>query len=341
MDHRFMKFITQPFSSLQLLSTPHIQTILPHFLRTGQGVSYDRKGITLPDGDFLDLDFAVRSGITPEEHHSLPLVLLLHGLEGSSHSGYIFESVRQLAPYELQTVALNFRGCSGELNRAPRAYHSGETEDLAFVIRWLSEKFPSTPLAAVGFSLGANMLLKYLGENEENTPLEAAVAVSPPFDLGRGSDIMAMGFNIIYTQTFLRRLKRKAIKKADQYRTLVELPAILSAPNLREFDNAFVAPIYGFRDADDYYAQSSSGQYLPGIRTPTLIIRSKDDPFFDPADIPYDALNSNPSVTPSITEHGGHVGFMEGLGRYYAEREAARFLSENLNADSVDLSDFR
>jgi len=150
-----------------------------------------------------------------------------------------------------------------------------------------------------------------------------------------------MGFNQVYTNTFLRRLQQKTADKADQYRDLADLSAVLSARNLREFDHTFVAPVYGFRDADDYYTQSSSGQFLAGIRVPTLIIRSKDDPFFDSADIPYEVLNANPFLTPAITNHGGHVGFMEGWGRYYAEREAARFLVEKLNADSTDLTDFR
>jgi len=309
------------------LSAPHLQTILPHFLRTGRGVTLRRERLTTPDGDFLDLDFADRNGVLPKERRSWPLVLLLHGLEGSSHSGYIYETIRQLATHGIRAAALNFRGCSGEPNRAPRAYHSGETGDLAFVINWLVEKFPGAPLAAVGFSLGANMLLKYLGERGGNTPLKAAVAISPPFDLGRGADLLAIGFNQMYTRLFLRRLQGKVTDKASEYRRLIDLPTVMATRTLREYDNAFVAPIYGFRDADDYYAQSSSGQYLAGIRTPTLIIRSKDDPFFDPADIPYEVLNSNPCLTPAITEKGGHVGFMEGWGRFWAEREAARFLA--------------
>ncbi|HLF88550.1 MAG TPA: hydrolase [Anaerolineales bacterium] len=331
-----MNFTLQPFHPPRVLSAPHVQTILPHFLRTGRGVMLRRERITLPDGDFLDLDFADWNGVLPQEQSSCPLVLLLHGLEGGSHSGYISESTRQLAGHGLRAVALNHRGCSGEPNRTPRAYHSGETGDLAFVIEWLAVKFPDTPLAAFGFSLGANMLLKYLGENGENTPLKVAAAVSPPFDLGRGSDRMAQGFNQVYTQTFLRRLKRKTVAKAKQYRKLMDLPTVMAARTLREFDNAFVAPVYSFRDADDYYARSSSGQFLAGIRISTLIIRSKDDPFFDPSDIPYDVLHSNPCLTPAVTEKGGHVGFMEGFNRYWAEREAARFLVEKLNADSMD-----
>jgi uncharacterized protein len=348
MDYRVMKFVPQTFHPPRALAAPHIQTIFPHFLRASQGVIYYRERIATPDGDFLDLDFTDRNALIAkvstrkggmEERHSGPLILLLHGLEGDSHSGYISGTIRQLASYGIHSVALNHRGCSGEPNRAPHTYHSGETGDLTFVINWLAETYPDAPLAAVGFSLGANMLLKYLGEQGRNTPLRAGVAISPPFDLGCGSDIMAVGFNQVYTKIFLRRLKRKTGDKASQYGDLVDLPAVMAARNLREYDNAFVAPIFGFRDADDYYAQSSSGQFLAGIRIPTFIIRSKDDPFFDPTDIPYDMLNSNPCLTPVITEKGGHVGFMEGVGRYYAEREAARFLAENLNVDETDSTD--
>lgn len=330
------------------LSAPHTQTLLPYFLRNGKGVILRRERITLPDGDFLDLDFAEtrfpkfenpeRSTTTSSKLRKSepPLVLLLHGLEGDSHSGYISETIRHLAGYGIPSVALNHRGCSGEPNRSPRAYHSGETSDLAFVIAWLGEQFPGRRLMAVGFSLGANMLIKYLGERGNSTPLRAGVAVSPPFDLGRGSDRMAEGFNNVYTQTFLRRLKRKTLAKAALYQGILDVPTVLAARNLREFDDAFIAPVYGFRDADDYYTQSSSGPFLAGIRIPTLIIRSKDDPFFDPADIPYAGLNANPFLTPAIPEKGGHVGFMEGVRSFWAEREAARFLAEKWNTDYAD-----
>lgn len=326
-------FNHQPFHPPRSLSTPHVQTLLPYFLRNGKGVIRRRERITLPDGDFLDLDFAdlpqrpdrFQGNIVRQPVRSL--VLLIHGLEGNSHSGYISGTIRHLAGYGVPSVALNHRGCSGASNLSPRAYHSGETSDLAFVIEWLGDKFPGRRLMAVGFSLGANMLIKYLGERGNSTPLRAGVAVSPPFDLGRGSDRMAQGFNNLYTQTFLRRLKRKTLAKAALYQGILEVPTVLAARNLREFDDAFVAPVYGFRDADDYYTQSSSGPFLAGIRIPTLIIRSKDDPFFDPADIPYKVLNTNPFLTPIITEKGGHVGFMEGAGKFWAEREAARFLN--------------
>ncbi|HNB54757.1 MAG TPA: hydrolase [Anaerolineales bacterium] len=315
------------FSPPSIFSAPHVQTLLPYVLRRREGVTFRRERVTLPDGDFLDLDFAE----VPEqgEEHRSPLVLLIHGLEGHSGSGYIYETVRQLAARGLAAVALNHRGCSGEMNRSPKAYHSGETEDLAFVIEGLADRFPGVPLGAVGFSLGANMLIKYLGERGQ-CPLRAGVAVSPPFDLGRGSDRMAQGFNQVYTRTFLRRLKQKTVAKAALYEGILEVGKVLAARNLREFDNAFLAPVYGFRDADDYYTRSSSGPFLTGIRVPTLVIRAKDDPFFDPADIPYEVLKANPFLTPAITEKGGHVGFMEGVGRYWAEREAAQFLAERL-----------
>jgi predicted alpha/beta-fold hydrolase len=220
------------------------------------------------------------------------------------------------------------------MNRSPKAYHSGETEDVGFVCGWLAERFPGVPLGAVGFSLGANMLIKYLGERGADAsgahPLQAGVAVSPPFDLGRGADRMAEGFNQVYTRTFLRRLKQKTVAKAALYEGILDVAKVLAARNLREFDGAFLAPVYGFRDADDYYARSSSGQFLAGVRVPTLVIRAKDDPFFDPADIPYEVLNANPFLIPAITEKGGHVGFMEGVGHYWAEREAARFLAGRL-----------
>lgn len=319
----------RPFSPPPLLSSAHVQTLLAYVARPRAGVRYRRARLTTPDGDFIDLDFAEmpapRHGVPLEERRAAPLVLLIHGLEGNSHSGYILESVRQLARRGMASVALNHRGCSGEPNRSPRAYHSGETTDLAFVMGWLADRFPGVPLGAVGFSLGANMLTKYLGERGQH-PLRAGVVVSPPFDLGRGSDRMAEGFNQVYTQTFLRRLKRKTVAKAALYEGILEVPKVLAARTLREFDDAFLAPVYGFRDAEDYYAQASSGQFLGGIGVPTLVVRAKDDPFFDPADIPYEVLKDNPSLTPVITEKGGHVGFWAGWGNFWAEQVAAEFL---------------
>ncbi len=300
-----------------------------------RGVFFRRMRLETPDNDFLDIDFPIIPGtqFTPQS----PLVLLLHGLEGNARRGYAHETYKNLARYGIRSVGMNYRSCSGEVNRTPRLYHSGATDDVEFVVNWLTQQFPDTTLGAVGFSLGANLLLKYLGEQRSNTPLQVATAVSPPFDLSRGAKEFETGNGRRYAQRFLTNLQQKTENHAHIIGQKINLERVRQAQTVREFDDALTAPLHGFRDANDYYKQSSSAQFLPGIRIPTLIIRAMDDPFFA-NDIPHGSIVNNPCLYPGFSAHGGHVAFVEGrvpgLQRYWAERQAARFIAHFLQSPS-------
>ncbi len=291
-----------------------------------------RERVETPDGDFLDLDFAESGerGGSP----NVPVVLVLHGLEGSSESKYALEAHRGLAARGLQGVGLNFRSCSGELNRTKRLYHSGETGDLAYVLDLLARRFPGSKLGAIGFSLGGNVLLKYLGEtgSDDRAPLlSAAVAISVPFDLGAGADYLERGLSRLYRWRLVRSLQQKVRAKAGLLGDAVDLQCSLAARTFREFDDAATAPLHGFAGAEDYYRRSSSAPYLSRVRVPTLVIHSLDDPFLPAAAVPQHEASGNPNIVGVFTKSGGHVGFVSGEApwapAFWAEQEATRFVS--------------
>ncbi len=308
------------------LPGPHAQTLGARLLRSRAGEArLRRERVELPDGDFLDLDF------TDGEPRS-PLVIVLHGLEGSARSTYALEMYRALRARGVQAVGLNFRSCGGELNRTPRLYHSGETGDLALVLRSLRQRFPNRPLGAVGFSLGGNVLLKYLGESGDGG-VRAAAAISVPFDLAAGAQHLERGISRLYRRYLVGKLKRKTRAKAGVLQGLVSVEQVLDARTFVEFDDAATAPLHGFSDAGDYYARSSCNQYLAGIRVSTLLIHSADDPFLPAGAIPRGAVAANPLLVSDFTEHGGHVGFVSGqpwAPVFWAEERAARFLAGHL-----------
>jgi predicted alpha/beta-fold hydrolase len=262
------------------------------------------------------------------------LLVVLHGLEGSSRSSYVRGLVAAARTRGFATLALNFRGCSGELNRLPRFYHSGETGDLALVVDRLLGETPGRALFFAGFSLGANVLVKWLGERGSQLPEEvrAAVAISPPFDLtvcARSLD--SPGFwNGLYRKRFLRSLKAKALEKARKMPDVFDERAIRAAHTFSEFDGALTAPLHGFLSADDYWMRSSSGRFLSGVRRPLLALVSKDDPVAPPDAHSLAEARGNPWVTLELTDGGGHVGFVSGFPlwpTYWAEARALDFLA--------------
>lgn len=326
------RFQPRPFRVARWASNPHAQTLVARFVRSADGPAMARVRWELPDGDFLDVDFG------PDPGPGTPLVLVLHGLEGGADRRYMLSQCRELLARGMRPVAMNFRGCSGELNRLPRMYHSGETSDPAWVLERLRRDFPGRPVGAVGFSLGGNVLLKLMGERADGGLglVDAAVAVSVPMDLAAGCELLertAMGR--VYTWFFLRSLKRKMRAKASLLEGLVDLEAALACRTLRAFDEAATARLHGFRDAADYYRRSSSEGFLGGVRVPTLVIHALDDPFLPGDALPRAALGANPALTVVVHARGGHVGFMEGPPwgpRYWADAEAARFLADALGA---------
>lgn len=317
------------FAPAWWLRGPHAQTLGARFFRSKRGPEVRRERWDTPDGDFLDLDFFDANGLRDDV-----LVILLHGLEGSAKSGYILETARRLAGREIASVALNFRSCSGELNRGLRLYHSGETTDLAWVIERLRTERPDRRLAASGVSLGGNVLLKYLGERGSASGLVAATAWSVPFDLAAGARFMEYGFARFYVNRLLRSLKGKTRARREELGPLIDLDRSLGSTTFWDFDDAATAPLHGFNGADDYYAQSSCGQFVPKITVPTLVIHALDDPFVPADAIPETALEDNPSIAPVITRHGGHVGSISGsipfAPHFWAEDTIARWLGNQL-----------
>jgi uncharacterized protein len=322
----------RPFRPARWLPGPHLQTVLGKFLRPRPDPGLTRERLTTPDGDFLDLDLA------PDPGPEAPMVLVLHGLEGSSRRAYMRVALHELSRRGMLAVAMNFRACSGEPNLQPRFYHSGETGDVGWVVEFLRDRFPRRPLGAMGFSMGGNVLLKYLGEGRDRAPLDAAAAVSVPFDLMEGSRAIEAGaMGRVYTHYFLRSLREKVDRKVGLLEPLLDLDRVRRARTLREYDEAATAPLHGFAGADEYYRASSSVKFLDDIRVPTLLLQAHDDPFLPSEFLPRKLVADNPFLLPTFTQAGGHVGFVEGevpwRPTFWAESEAARYLQKLLDPD--------
>lgn len=284
---------------------PHRQTLLPRIIAPRHALIYRNERLELPDGDFVDLCW---SG-SPEPDK--PIVAIFHGLEGSIHSPYASGMMHALASRNLCAVFMHFRGCSGEHNRLDRSYHSGDTGDIAFLIETVRQRLPDSPLFAVGYSLGGNALLKYLGERGTFSHLTAAVAVSVPFELNRGADRLNQGFSRFYQWYLISSLKRKIRDKFRNRKTPFPLDELDSYNDFWTFDHNITAPVHGFASAADYYRRSSSRQYLGAIQVPTLIIHARDDPFLPVDAIPLpDELSDR--IEMELSDHGGHVGFVSG-----------------------------
>ncbi len=330
--HPVQPFMCEPFRPAWGLSNPHAQTIAANFVRSSRGLRFSRERLTTPDGDFVDLDYADTPHLRWETaDRAAPIGLVLHGLEGNAHRSYMREAYRQLAQRGLRPVGLNYRSCSGEPNRTPYTYHAGFTPDVALVVAHLTNCYPDAPLGLIGFSLGGSILLRYLGEDDGQLPaqLQAAAAISPPYDLAASAGPFNEGAGRLYARRILRSLQAKVLADPQRWAGVVDRHAIVRARSVRDFDVAFIAPVFGFRDLADYYRQCSAQRFLSGIRRPTLLLSARDDPFFTP-ELPEELIRANPALQACFPAQGGHVGFLEGWGRFWAERQAARFLAHQL-----------
>jgi predicted alpha/beta-fold hydrolase len=308
------------------LKSAHLQTAYPTLFRRGPEIALRRERLELDDGDFLDLDWTPRA--------EGPVVLVLHGLEGSSDSPYARGMLSTLHAHGWRGVIMHFRGCSGEPNRLPRSYHSGDTGDLSTVVAHLRARRDVSALAAVGYSMGGNVLLKWLGERGAGATLDAAVAVSVPFTLSLAADRLARGLSRIYQRRLIDDLRAKLQRKFFRVECPIDLERANSSRSFWEFDDRVTAPLHGFADVHDYYAQSSSRQYLGGIGIPTLILHSEDDPFMTPEVLPSrDELS--PSTRLEVSTRGGHVGFVQGSlpwrPHYWLEERIPEFLDSYLD----------
>lgn len=281
----------------------------------------------LPDGDFLGLRWR-RAG-----HPRL--AILSHGLEGDSDAGYIRGMAAALSAAEWDILAWTFRGCGPQPNRLLRFYHSGETGDLSALIHRAAPSYPAG-IALVGFSLGGNMTLKYLGEVPPHPAILGGVAISAPIDLAASARALDGRWdNRLYLRRFLKTLVAKVQTKSIAFPGEIDVTNLRQIRNFQQFDDRYTARLHGFRDAADYWAQSSSRQYLGGITVPTLLLNALDDPFLPPECFPFPEAEANPNFFLEAPVYGGHVGFVDfadGTGRTWAERRAVAFLAEALVA---------
>lgn len=287
----------------------HAQTILPRFFRPKLKLKYQLESLTTPDQDFIELAW----GCPIAKNDSKPLAIIFHGLEGNIHSFYAKGMMKAMQDNGFDTVLMHFRNCSSAPNKTPRAYHSGETSDARFLITYLKEKFPNKKMVAVGFSLGGNMLSKYLGEYQDDSLLDAASVVSAPFDLASSCQVIQKSLGKIYQKYLLDRLKHSTGRKEALIQPILDLNKkdIKNIPTLWEFDDKVTAPLHGFKNAKDYYNKASSQSYLVNITTPTLIIHSVDDPMLSIKSVP-NSSHISTHVDLEITQKGGHVGFISG-----------------------------
>jgi predicted alpha/beta-fold hydrolase len=284
------------------LPNGHLQTIYPALCVPKPAVDYRRERWDCADGDFVDIDFV-------DGEDGKPFVVLFHGLEGSSGSHYARSLMAALAARGWSGAVPHFRGCSGEPNRAPRFYHSGDAREIDWLVRRLRERANGRFYAA-GVSLGGNALLRWLGESQHQAEIvDAACAVSAPLDLARGGESLSSGLNMFYTRMFLQTLKPKCLAKLEQFPGLFDRDALMAARDLYAFDNVVTAPLHGYRDTDDYWDRASAKHVLHDITVPTLVLNARNDPFLPGIHLPPTAARE---VRLEYPEHGGHVGFAVG-----------------------------
>jgi predicted alpha/beta-fold hydrolase len=310
------------YRPLLLLSNKHINTIIPSLFRKVD-IEYQRERITTTDNDFIDLDFSSKGNDK--------VVLVLHGLEGSSKSSNVKGIVKISNLNNYDAVVLNFRGCSGEPNKLLSAYHSGKTDDIDLTIKHLSSKYKS--ITTIGFSLGGNAMLKYLGEQHASVALiSKSVAISVPCNLKSSANKMAKSSNSIYMKRFLKTLKSKVFEKCKIHTDhTIDLIKIEKSKNFSDFDDEYTAPIHGFGNADNYWKLNSSKQFLKNITTPTLLINALDDPFLTEDCFPNEIAKTSDSLFLETPKKGGHMGFLSKTGIngiYWHEQRAFDFLTE-------------
>jgi predicted alpha/beta-fold hydrolase len=288
-----------------VLKNQHFNTVFRYYFNK-ENTKYKRQRIELKDGDFIDLDFA--------SVQSKTAIIATHGLEGSSSSNYIQALARTANQKNIDLIAFNLRSCSGEPNRTLASYHSGKTEDLVEVIDFVIQNYNYEAIHLVGYSLGGNLSLKYMGEYADIMPdiIQSAVGVSVPCNLeGSALTLNSSFFRRKYLANFLKTLKSKALEKLEKFPNNMNVERIVAAKDFIDFDDAFTAPSHGFKDAKDYWAKCSSKPFLPQIKRKSLLISSLDDPFLDASCFPFDEAENNKYFYFLATKHGGHVGFSE------------------------------
>lgn len=310
----------------------HVHTIYPALFRRINDVTYARERITLPDTDFLDLDWSrLPSGPASQPKR---VCIVLHGLEGSADGGYVRGMVRAMNLAGWDAVACNFRGCSGEPNRLLRSYHAGATEDLAAVLEHILSGAAYQEIVLTGFSLGGNLMLKYLGDMGPALPAQVigAAGVSVPCDLAASVEAMSTRANKLYIARFMRNLREKMREKARAFPGEISIDRLDEITTFQEFDDLYTAPLHGYANADAYWHACSCLHGLANINIPTLILNAADDPFLAPACFPVSTAQTSPSVHLEMPAYGGHVGFVDYKNdrRYWSEQRIVSFFEQYL-----------
>ena len=319
--------IRSSFKAASWLTNRHAQTVYTAFPWAYRyRPKLVRRVLDLPDGDATAVDWLESSDDLPG---TSPLLVILHGLESSSESAYARMLLQAAEKHRWRCCVLHFRDCGDYRNRLPRRYHAGETGDFRYFLEQLETGEQTGPIVAAGYSLGGNVLLKYLGEVGETSRLSAAAAVCVPLDLHKCADALTVGFSKIYQRHLLKRMKGAVTRKFDRHTAAFDWDRAMAARTFAEFDDAVTAPLHGFSGKTDYYDRCSSMHYLKDVALPTLIVNALDDPFMTPGVIPHrDRLS--PHITLEVSEEGGHVGFIEGgtpwAPRYYLPRRVIEFL---------------
>ncbi len=309
-----MPLVPSSYKSPFWMRNGHIATIIPSIFRKVEGVDYKRERIDTPDGDFLDLDWIKNS--------SKNLVIISHGLEGSSQRPYALGMARHFDLQGWDVLAWNCRSCSGEINRTARFYHHGATEDLKTVVDHVNFENDYQQIWLIGFSMGGSLSIKYLGENGTKTPsnVRGGVAFSIPVSLRSSVDMLSNARVKFYEKRFLKKLEHKVKLKAEKYPDLISYNGFKNIQSFRDFDNAYTAPLHGFIDAEDFYKTVAAGNYMEDTDRPILICNAINDPFLGEACYPYETCKRHKLLYLETPNHGGHVGFSLKSGSYMDAR---------------------
>ncbi|MDX1277942.1 alpha/beta fold hydrolase [Oceanihabitans sediminis] len=319
-----MPVIQSTYKAPYFFRNGFVTTVYSGLIRKVSGLDQKRERITLSDGDFLDLDWSY------SEEKSKKLIIILHGLEGNAQRHYITGTAKYFNQNGIDAVSMNFRGCSGEDNLTFRSYHSGDTDDLKEVIQHILQTKSYTEIYLKGFSLGGNVTLKYLGETTDiPEQIKYGIAVSVPCYLAGSAKELHRLKNKAFHDKFKSNLKSKLLLKSQKYQGKIKESDIQAIKTLYDFDNLYTSKAHGFKDAYDYYEQSSSLQYLPNIKTPTLLINALNDSFLSADCYPVKEAKNNENLFLEMPQHGGHVGFIDKGKFYYNEKRALDFIQQS------------
>jgi predicted alpha/beta-fold hydrolase len=331
------RIVKSAFRPAGWLKNRHAQTIYPSLgIARSPAVTLHSEPLELPDGDIAVVDWLKQA---PSEAKQAPILVILHGLEGSAESSYVRHMMQAAWEQNWNAAVLHFRDCGDYRNRLPRRYHAGETNDLRYFLGKLRTEGQEGPIMAVGYSLGGNVLLKYLGEDSVTTPLHAAAAVSVPLNLHICADALNIGFSKLYQYHLLKRMKKAVRRKFNRHTAAFDWERTMRARTFADFDDAVTAPLHGFDGKQEYYDKCSSAGFLEQIERPTLIINALDDPFMLPGVIPSGESLSD-YVTIEVSEKGGHVGFVQGgtpwRPTYYLPGRIIEFLEMQLGEGEIE-----